>query len=245
MSLLNRFSNLIKKSADALLAPAEDPREKFTDTQHQPRQLLQQVSHALAQTQTLLQQMTGRQTLLQNRVTELEKEAREALAAGREPLAAGREALARMILQRRQAILTEIAGITQQIQATQQEETRLLLVKQRVEAQMDALQTRQQVLAAQYSAAEANVRLTESLSGVADTFSGMGLTLEETATRVGQMQARAAAVNDLLENGVLDQDMLGGDSVAGVLKGMDENEAVEAYLAVLQREMGHSGPGGR
>ncbi len=245
MSLLNRFTTLIKKSADALLAPAEDPREKFTDPQHQPRHLLQQVSHALTQTQTLLQQMTGRQTVLQNRVAELEKEAREALRTQGEPLAAGREALARMILQRRQAILTEIAGITEQIQATQQEETRLLLVKQRVEAQMDALQTRQQVLAAQYSAAEANVRLTESLSGVAGTFSGMGLTLEETATRVGQMQARAAAVNDLLENGILDQDMLGGESTTGVLKGKEEDEAVEAYLAVLQREIGHSGQVGR
>lgn len=76
--------------------------------------------------------------------------------------------------------------------------------KLEVETQIEALQTLQQVPAAQYRAAEVNVRLNESLSGVVETFSGMGLSLEETAARVDQMQARAAAVNDLLANGVLE-----------------------------------------
>jgi phage shock protein A len=231
MSLLNRFSTLLKKGADALLSPADDPREKFTYTRKHPRQILQQVSHALAQTQTFLHQLTERKTALESRLPELETEAREALRSNR-------ESLARMILQRRQAILTEVTGITRQIQETQQEETRLMLVKQRVDTQIEALQSRQQVLAARYSAAEANVRLNESLTGVAETFSGMESSLEESQNRVDHMQARAAAVNDLLENGVLEMpDLPGGDSLSGKMGGVEEVQAVEAYLAVLKEEI--------
>ena len=230
MSLLNRFSNILKKGADVLLAPADDPREKFTDPQMRPRQLLQQVSHALAQTQTFLQHLAERKTALESHIPTLEKEAREALRTNREPLT-------RLILHRRQAILTEIAGITRHIQEAQQEETRLTLVKQKVETQIETLQTRQQVLAARYNAAEANVRLNESLTGVATTFSEMGMSLEETQTQVDHLQARAAALNDLLENGVLEMtDMLVGDPFEP-LGGLDEAGAVEAYLDVLKKEV--------
>ena len=229
MSLLNRFSNIIKKGADALLAPAEDPREKFSDPQAQPRHLLQQVSHALQQTQTFLQHLTERKTALELRVPELEKEARTALQTNR-------ETLARVILNRRQAILTEITGITKQIQEAQQEETRLMLVKQKVETQIEMLQTRQQALAARYSAAEVHVRLHESLAGVTETFSGMGLVLKETVHRVDQMQARAAAVNDLLENGVLEIGDLPGTDPLGKSGGVAEAQAVEAFLDRLKKE---------
>jgi len=229
MRLLNRFSNMIKKGAESLLAPAEDPREKFTDPQAQPRHLLQQVSHALAQTQMFLQHLTARKTTLESRIPELETEAREALRTQREPLA-------RMILNRRQAILAEITGLARLMQEAQQEETRLMLVKQKVETQIERLHTRQQALAARYSAAEAHVRLHESLAGVTETFSGMGLSLEETVNRVDQMQARAAAVNDLWENGVLEIGDLPGTDPLEEPGGMAEAQAVEAFLDQLKTE---------
>jgi phage shock protein A len=60
------------------------------------------------------------------------------------------------------------------------------------------------VLNASYRAAEVQVRLSESLSGLAEQFSDMGLSLEEVEQQAELLQTRAEAINDLLEVGVLE-----------------------------------------
>ena len=236
MSLLNRCAKILKQGADVFLTPAEDPRKGFPTPQGHQRQLLKQVEQALIETRAVSIQLQNRKTALEDRLSPLEEKARQALQVDREDLA-------RMALQRRQAYAKEIETLTQQIQATRSEDERLQLVKNQLETQIETMQARQQVLNARYSAAEAQVRLNESLSGVAEQFSDLGLSLEETEQQTEQMQARAAAINDLLEIGVLETPTFHEvDSVTLELNRFDDSQAIENQLAVLKQELQESNP---
>jgi phage shock protein A len=236
MRLLNRCAKILKQGADVFLAPAEDPRKGFPTPQGHQRNLLRQVEQALIETRAFSIQLRSRKTALEDRLNPLEEKARQALQAGREDLA-------RLALQRRQACTREIEPLNRQIQITQNEEDRLQLVKNQLETQIETMQARQQVLNARYSAAEAQVRLNESLSGVAEQFSDLGLSLEEAEQQAEKMQARAEAINDLLEIGVLETpSFTETDSVTQELTRFDDSQAIENQLAALKQELQASNP---
>jgi len=231
MSLLNRCAKLFKQGADVFLTPAEDPRQGFSTPQNHQRNLLRQVKQALIETRAFSIQLGDRKSLLENRLSQLELKARQALQANREDLA-------RLALHRRQAYCQEIEMLNQQIQETQREEERLQIVKSQLETQIETLQARQQVLNARYSAAEAQVRLNESLSGVSESFTDLGISLEEAEQRVELMQARAEAVNDLLEASVLEIPTFAEvDSFTQELNRFDDSQAIESQLAALKQEL--------
>jgi phage shock protein A len=230
MSLLNRCAKLLKQGSDIFLAPAEDPRQDFPTPQNHQRNLLRQVKQALIETRAFSNQLQCRKTALENHLSPLEQKARQALQDDREDLA-------RLALQRRQAYAKEIDTINCQIQETQREEERLQLFKHQLETQIETLQARQQVINARYSAAEAQVRLTESLSHVSESFTSLGLSLDEAEQQAEYMQARAEAVNDLLEAGVLEiPTFIEIDKVTQELNSFDDSQTIESQLAALKLE---------
>jgi phage shock protein A len=63
------------------------------------------------------------------------------------------------------------------------------------------------------------------------------MTLERAQEKTQQMQARAAAMEDLMSNGTLDTlGMPGGDDIDRQLRGATDQAAVEAQLAQLRQE---------
>ena len=147
-----------------------------------------------------------------------------------------------MALKRRHTYAKEIEILNRQILATQNEEERLQLMKHQLETQIESIQARQQVLSARFNAAEAQVRLNESLSGVAEQFSDLGLSLEEAEKQAEQMQARAEAINDLLEVGVLESPTFDeSDSINQALNRLDDSQAIDNQLATLKEEMQNPG----
>jgi phage shock protein A len=213
------------------LTPAEDPRQGFPTHKNHQQNLLKQVTQALIENRAFSIQLQSRKAALENHLVALEHKARQALQDDREDLA-------RLALQRRQAYIKEIETLNHQIQETQGEEERLQLVKQQLETQIETLQARQQVLNARYSAAQAQVRLTESLSSVAESFTDLGLSLEEAEQQAEYMHARAEAVNDLLEAGVLEiPSFTEVDKVTRELSSFDDSQAIENQLATLKQEI--------
>jgi phage shock protein A len=231
MSFLNRCVKLLKQGADVFLAPAEDPRQGFSTPQSHQHNLLRQVAGALIETTTFSNQLRDRQTSLENSLSSLEEKARQALQEDREDLA-------RLALRRRLAYIKEIELLNRQIEETRREEERLQIVKHQLETQIETMQARQQVINARYSVAEAQVRLNESLSGVAESFADLGLTLEEAEQQAEHMQARAEAVNDLLDAGVLEVPaFVQLDRVTQELNRLDDSQVIESQLAALKQEL--------
>jgi phage shock protein A len=97
------------------------------------------------------------------------------------------------------------------------------------------------VLKAQYTAAKAESSVDESAAGISKTFGDSGEELQRAQDKIATMQARAGAVDELIQSGVLED--VGGDT-DDIQKELDEAGSaaeVDKELAALKAEIG---PGG-
>jgi phage shock protein A len=157
-------------------------------------------------------------------------------------LIAGREDLARLALQRRQVAWMELETLESQLHEVEQEEQRLSLLEQRLATQIEAFHARLEVIAARYSAAEAQVRMNEVLTGISQELADLGTALQQAEEKTEHMQARASAIDQLVEAGVLEMPGLpSGDSFDRQLAQLDVTAAVDDQLAALKRQVGGGG----
>jgi phage shock protein A len=101
-------------------------------------------------------------------------------------------------------------------------------------AQIQAVAARQELLEAQYSTAEAHVQVHEALGGVSEELDGLGDALEQAEQRTDRMQARASALDRLVDAGVLDMPVGDWPSLASTED--QTSEVVEERLAALKRQ---------
>lgn len=230
-ALLRRLKLLVKVWLDALLSPAEDPREVFALAHRRQRDLLDNVRRALATVKGSREQLVRNSEEAQGKLPQLEVRARQALVAGREDQA-------RFALQLRQVVVEENKDLEAQITQMEEEERTLSLVEQRLTTQIAAFFARQEALAARYNSAEAQVRIREALGGVSEELSGLDSALERAEETTENMQARVTAIDQLVETGILEMPAYRPDGpmqtqlTAGQLDG-----DVEEMLASLKQEV--------
>ena len=165
------------------------------------------------------------------KLTQLEDQARYALKNGNENLA-------RQTLRRRQMVVRELRTLEGQVQQVEREAQRLSLIEQRLGTQIETFHTRQAVIAARYSTAEAQVRINEAVHGVSQELSELGSELEQAEQKTERMQARADAIDHLVEEGILEVPTAPtGDSVERELAQFDVAREVEEQLAALKRQL--------
>lgn len=234
-SLVRRGEAMVKSWWNAFLAPAEDPRRTFVDAYARQRELLDQVRRALGEIGEAKSRLEAKTAEVRAKLPQLEDQAREAISRDREDLA-------RLALHRYQVGEVELRALEEQVGDVEREEQRLALVEQRLATQIEASYAREEVLAARYSAAEAQVHLKEALSGISEELSDLGHALEQAEEKTAQMQARATALDRLVEEGVLPATGVpGGEMIEEPLAQLDVAEAVERRLAELKRQVGTAG----
>ncbi|MDP9071158.1 MAG: PspA/IM30 family protein [Actinomycetota bacterium] len=230
---MRRLTGMLKACRDTLLTPAEDPRGGVLDIYARQQALLLEVRRASSQIGATKRQLEGNAAAMRSKLPVLEEEARRALIAGRDDLA-------RLALQRRHVVAEELLTLEGQIVEIQREEQHLALVESRVSAQITALSVRRDVIAARYSAAEAQARIGEALGGVSDELADLGVALERAEERATYLRARAAAIDELTESGLLDR--LGGPSMTREFTDQTASErAVADQMAALKRRLGEDG----
>jgi phage shock protein A len=231
MGLVRRFFLQLKVWLDAFLAPAEDPRQTFTDAHQRQLGLLAQVQDALAAVGASKKRLEAKMVGVREKLPRLEEQARHALIDGREDMA-------RLALERRQVTMMELQTLEEQVREIEQEEQRLSLIEQRLATQIETFFAQQDLIAARYSAAEAQVRINEALSGISRGLANLGLALQEAEQKAEHMQARASAIDRLIEAGAVDVPGLpAGDFVDQQLGELDLSQAVEDQLKVLKNQI--------
>ncbi|MGB0100048.1 MAG: PspA/IM30 family protein, partial [Nocardioides sp.] len=117
----------------------------------------------------------------------------------------------------------------------QGEEEKLTLAQQRLQAKVEAFRTRKETIKATYTAAEAQTRINEAMSGIGDEMGDLGAAIERAEDKTAQMQARAGAIDELIASGALDDvSATPGDDIARELDAMSSQADVEAELAALR-----------
>jgi phage shock protein A len=153
-------------------------------------------------------------------------------------LQAGREDLAREALTRKASLQAQVDSLGQQEQQLAAQEQKLIEGEQTLQAKVEAFRSQKEVIKAQYSAAQAQVKVGEAATGIGEHMADVGLAIQRAQDKTEQMQARAAAVDELTASGALEDYTAQGDDLDRQLAQVSESSQVDDELAKLKSEVG-------
>lgn len=235
MGMLSRMSTIVKSKMNRMLDNAEDPKETLDYAYEKQLEMLRDVKRGVVEMVTAKRRFKLQAQKARENVSKLDDQARKALGMGREDLA-------RIALERKQTALLEINGLNQQIVDMEHEQDKLTAAEQRIQAKVQAFRNKKEVIKAQYSAAQAQVRIGSALSGLSEEMGDVSLTVERTEHKIESMRARAGAIDELAAAGVLDDPIGGGqDDIDRELSKLTASADVEYELAALKASV-RSGP---
>lgn len=236
MGMLSRMSTVVKAKMNRLLDNAEDPKETLDYAYEQQLERLRDVKRGIVEMVTAKRRLELQAKKARDNVSKLDDQARKALGMGREDLA-------RMALERKQAALMELDGLDQQIVDMEHEQEKLTAAEQRLQAKVQAFRNKKEVIKAQYSAAQAQVRIGSALSGLSEEMGDVGLAVERAEHKTESMKARAGAIDELAAAGVLDDPIGGGrDDIDRELNQLSASANVESELAALKASVDSGQP---
>jgi phage shock protein A len=159
-------------------------------------------------------------------------------------MAAGREDLARRALERKVFVQQQLQGLDTQVSGLEAQQEKLVVSEQRLATKVEAFRSQKEVIKAQYSAAEAQVRIGEAATGIGEEMAETGLAIERARERTEHMQARAGALDELIEAGTLeDFTALGESDLDRELAQLDAGDQIERELANLRGELSGASTG--
>jgi phage shock protein A len=236
MGLMKRLSTVFKTKVSTALDKAEDPRETLDYSYEKQLELLRNVKRGVADVATSRKRVELQAQQLQQKAAKLQEQARQALAADREDLA--REAL-----RRREAIGPQLEALREQHEQLQAEEIKLTEASQRLQAKVDAFRTRKETIKASYSAAEAQAKIGEAVSGISEEMGDVGLAMQRAEDKTLAMRSRAGAIDELMASGALDDLSTSSDPIEAELNRVAVSSGVDDELARLKGELsGGSAP---
>ncbi len=229
--IIQRFLNLFRSKANRALDKMEDPRQTLDDSCDRQLELLQKVRRGVADVATSRKRVELQAKQLGDQMEKLTMQAQRALEVGREDLA--REALTR-----KSGLANQLGDLQTQHAALQAEEEKLVNAASTLQTKVEAFRTRKETIKATYSAAEAQTRISEAFTGLGDEMSDIGQAIQRAEDKTAQLQARSAAVDELLASGALD-DPTGvlEDDITRELNALSSGANVEAELAALKRQV--------
>jgi phage shock protein A len=232
MSVMKRVSLIFKSKANRALDKMEDPRETLDYSYQRQLEMLTQVRRGVADVATSRKRVELQMNTLQQQQTKLEGQAKQALGNGREDLA--REALSR-----RAALQSQHTDLETQYHSLQADEEKLTAASQRLQSKVEAFRTQKETIKATYTAAEAQSRIGEAVTGISEEMGDVGMAVQRAQDKTAQMQARAGAIDELMASGALD-DVTGTqrDDIQAELDQMRGGQDVELELERLKGEIG-------
>ncbi len=234
MGMFARMSTIVKSKMNRILDSAEDPRETLDYSYEQQREMLQNVKRGVVEMVSAKRRIQQQATKVQENITRLDQQARQAVEVDREDLA-------RLALQRKQTALIELQGLDEQISGMELEQEKLTLAEQRLRAKVEAFRTKKEIIKAQYSAAQAQVRIGSALSGLSEEMGDISMAIERAENKTDQMRATAGAIDELASSGVLEDFTGREDDIGRQLAQLSASQNVDDELAALKSGL-PSGP---
>jgi phage shock protein A len=231
MGVISRMSTIFKAKINKALDSVEDPRETLELSYQKQLEMLQQVRRSLADVVAGKKRLELQGVRLKENLATLDDQAKQALQLGREDLA-------RAALERKAGLQAQLDALQPQIDELAGEQQKMELAEQRLSAKVDAFRTQKEVIKAQYSSAEAQVKIGQAATGLSEEMTDVGLAVQRAQDKTESMKARAAAIDELTADGALPDFTKTGDPIADELRKAKGQVDVDAELAKLKAEVG-------
>ncbi len=229
MGLIGRMNVVIKSKISKIMDKFEDPREVLDYSYEKQLELLQKVKRGVVEVATSRKRLELQKLKIEKNIEKLTSQAREAVKAGREDLA-------RAALERKKAAEFEVKNLEEQIAELQREEEKLRATEQRLTAKVETFRSTKETIKARYTAAEAQVKVTEAVSGISEEMGDVSLAIQRAEDKTTNLQARAGALDELIEEGTLEDVTQTGDAIDRELAKIKATSEIEQELAALKEE---------
>jgi phage shock protein A len=226
MTLFQRAHEIVQAKANRALDAAEKPDEMLDLSYEDMLDQITRVRRGLVDITAARKQTELQEQQLGHSADHLQDQARAALAQGNDDLA-------RDALSRKAAAQAQVQAMEPQRQELAEQEAKLERALAALQERVNQFRTQKEVMKAQYTAATA-----ESATGI----SGTGADLQRAQDKIATMQARAAAVDELLQSGVLEEAGGPSDDIQQELDEAGSAAAVDQELAALKAEIGPAAP---
>ncbi len=229
LGLTNRLSTVIKQKVNQLLDRYEDPRQALDYSHVKQTEMLNKLRRDIAEVVTSKKRLEMQKAKLWDNIRTLDEQARRSIEVDREDLA-------KLALERKNANLLQVQGLEKQIAEMQNEQEKLEQTEKRLSAKVEEFKSKKEVIKAQYSAAEAQVRIKESVSGISEEMTDVGLSMNKAEDKTEKMKAKAQALDEMINSGVLTDYTSNKDDIEKELEKITVNGSVEEELAKLKAE---------
>lgn len=229
MGFLERMSVVVQAKMNKIMNRIEDPREVLEVSYEKQLQLLQNVKRGVAEVTTSKKRLELQKAKLQMNIDKLDGQAKEAISASREDLA-------RKALESKALMQAQLNTLERETKELNDQQLKLQAAETRLATKVEAFRTKKETIKAQYTAADAQVKITESVTGISEEMADVGLAVQRAEEKTEDMKARSAALDELLESGTL-TDYSGGDEIESELARVKAKNTVDDEMAKLKAEM--------
>jgi phage shock protein A len=233
---MGRLSTLIRAKISKLLDRAENPGETLDYAYEKQLEQIHVIRKGIVDVVTSKKRLQTEAATLERQVQKLDIQARTAIRVGRDDLA-------RMAIERKQLIIVESGSLSQQIVDLEHQQEQMIASESQLRAKIEAFRSRKELIKAQYSAAEAEVRISEAAHGLSGDVADVGLAMQRAIDKTETLRARANAVQELEAAGTFEDLTAIGppqDDIDRALAQLGAGSAVDADLARLKAELGRT-----
>src|ERR671921_1317003 len=193
---MNRISTVIKQKANVIINKYEDPREALDYSYTKQIELLNKLRRDIAEVVTAKRRLEMQKAKLWDNIRTLDEQARRSIDAEREDLA-------KLALERKNANLLQLQGLDKQIGEMLAEQEKLEQTEKRLSTKVEEFKSKKEVIKAQYSAAEAHVRIKENVTGISEEMTDIGMALNKAEEKTEKVKAKSGALDEMINSGVL------------------------------------------
>ncbi len=230
MSILGRVADLFQAKTNKLLNSLEDPNDTLDLSYEKMLTGLQDTKRHLAD-------VVAQQKSLERQIAAGDAELAGAEADARLAVQAGRDDLARAALVHRQRAADSRATLQAALDAIKPQVDKLADYQQRLEDRIERFRTQKDTMKASYAAAQAQVKVTQSLTGVGDRLGGVDASLRRAEDKMLGMRDKADAMDSLMQQGLLSDPLDKRSRTDKELADLRDTHIVDAQLDQLKSEM--------
>lgn len=233
MGLMNRICTVIRQKLNIILDKHEDPRQALDYSYMKQAEMLNKLRRDIAEVVTAKKRLEMQKMKLWDNIRTLDEQAHRAVNSNREDLA-------KLALERKNANLLQAQGLDKQITEMQVEQQKLEDTERRLSTKVEEFKSKKEVIKAQYSAAEAQVRIKENVTGISEEMADVGMAMSRAEDKTEKMKAKAQALDEMIDSGVLTDYTStsatngSGNDIEGELQKMTVKSSVDEELAKLK-----------
>ena len=213
----------------------EDPNEMLNYSFEKQTELINKLRGDIAQVVTSKKRLEMQKAKLETNISTLDSQARSSISSNREDLA-------RLALERKNMLQLQVQDLTKHIGEIEKDQLKLEEAEKNLSSKVEQFKTRKEMIKAQYSAAEAQVKIKENLTGLSKEMGEIGGVLDRVEEKTENMKAKSQALDEMIDSGVLTDYTAsypsGDASIESELDKVSLNKSVDEELAKLKAEAG-------